>query len=135
MLKSSELVLWLVKNKRHVQYKLYKKHAEHQTAPLLTSRSNCSTYNSVPCTIAYHGVPFISHPQASDASIKANLGIESRHIRYPQAMHLCQQTYKREQVFMEVADMHATNLWRQGRFVEAGAPPPPLPTGHTGHWA
>ena len=39
--------------------------------------------------------------------------------RYPQAMHLCQQTYKREQVFMEVADMHATNLWRQGRFVEA----------------
>ena len=34
-------------------------------------------------------------------------------------MHLCQQTYKREQVFMEVADMHATNLWRQGRYVEA----------------
>eukprot|EP00039_Didymoeca_costata_P011483 m.161493 g.161493 ORF g.161493 m.161493 type:complete len:960 (+) comp15188_c0_seq4:150-3029(+) len=39
--------------------------------------------------------------------------------RYPQAMHLCQRTYKRETVFMEVANLHAENLWHQGRHEES----------------
>jgi hypothetical protein len=39
--------------------------------------------------------------------------------QYPLAMHLCQQKYRREQVFMEVAGMHADYLWRRGRHVEA----------------
>ena len=39
--------------------------------------------------------------------------------QYPLSMHLCQQKYRREQVFMEVAGMHANYLWRLGRHVEA----------------
>lgn len=39
--------------------------------------------------------------------------------QFPLCMHLCQRKYKREQVFMEVAGMHANYLWSIGRHEEA----------------
>eukprot|EP00041_Stephanoeca_diplocostata_P028422 m.805183 g.805183 ORF g.805183 m.805183 type:complete len:800 (+) comp23371_c0_seq9:1289-3688(+) len=39
--------------------------------------------------------------------------------QFPLAMHLCQQKFRRPQVFMEVAGMHANALWKMGRCEEA----------------
>lgn len=42
-----------------------------------------------------------------------------RRRQFPLAMHLCQQRYRHEQVLLEVANLYACHLWRQGLCREA----------------
>lgn len=41
--------------------------------------------------------------------------------QFPQAVHLCQQRYQRERAVLEVGNLHACELWRQGQFQQAMA--------------
>jgi len=70
-------------------------------------------------TPSTHG---FAHPTPSDlpnlcattnpASSELVLWLVS-HRQFPQAVHLCQQRYERERAVLEVANLHACELWRQ----------------------
>ena len=53
-----------------------------------------------------------------------------RNRQFPQAVHLCQQRYQRERAVIEVANLHACELWRQGLEKQASSRSstrPPVP--------